>query len=478
MAVLPTTPLMPQGKDNPNYNPNAAPGTAGSLAPDAPVVTPVTPTTPAAPVVPVTPVTTTPDAPMIPSVALQPGNTGDNVKALQTYLVSQGYMTQDQVNTGYGIYGPQTTAAVQALQAKLGVDNTTGPGYFGPRTMAAISAARPVVTTSAGAGAGASTDSTTDMGGSSDIGDGTVTDTTTDTGDGTPDPYAGLDPVSKQVQMYTDTYKVLGLGDIKTQYEQVLKDQKELNDELNDKISDVQNDPWLSQGVADKTIQHLKSKYETRLNTLTNLETLYDSLYKQGQAQVDKIVTGANADIKAVNDLAQKQLDAANALAKDNQVVSVGGRELLVNKLTGKTVADLGPSKEGSKPSSIEEYEYAVKNDGYKGTYTQYSDRKAAANAPKSTVDERNASAISQFSSKFVAGAKLSNGVPVLDSEGFLTPEAFKAAIKDAPSVGLSREKFLAEFGSYLVGADGTVSSKYGLTPKEMKDIGATLREE
>ena len=27
----------PYGVDNPNYNPNAAPGTAGSLAPDAPI---------------------------------------------------------------------------------------------------------------------------------------------------------------------------------------------------------------------------------------------------------------------------------------------------------------------------------------------------------------------------------------------------------------------------------------------------------
>lgn len=83
----------------------------------------------------------TPQGLTIPTTVLQPGSTDTNaVKALQDYLVKTGYMTQAQVNTGYGIYGPQTTAAVQALQQKLGVDNSTGPGYFGPRTIAALQA--------------------------------------------------------------------------------------------------------------------------------------------------------------------------------------------------------------------------------------------------------------------------------------------------------------------------------------------------
>lgn len=78
-----------------------------------------------------------------PTTSLQPGAQGDQVKQLQDYLVSQGLMTQDQVNTGYGIYGPQTTAAVAALQQRLGVDNSTGVGYFGPRTLQALMGQNP-----------------------------------------------------------------------------------------------------------------------------------------------------------------------------------------------------------------------------------------------------------------------------------------------------------------------------------------------
>ncbi len=73
-----------------------------------------------------------------PTTNLQPGMTGDGVKQLQDYLVASGYMTQDQVNTGYGIYGPQTTAAVAKLQTTLGVDNSSGVGYYGPLTRTAI----------------------------------------------------------------------------------------------------------------------------------------------------------------------------------------------------------------------------------------------------------------------------------------------------------------------------------------------------
>jgi len=74
-----------------------------------------------------------------PNVQLYPGSTDTaNVKKLQDYLVSQGLMSQEEVDTGYGIYGPKTTAAVSKLQQQLGVDTSAGGvGNFGPATSAA-----------------------------------------------------------------------------------------------------------------------------------------------------------------------------------------------------------------------------------------------------------------------------------------------------------------------------------------------------
>ena len=80
---------------------------------------------------------------MPPNQNLQPGMTGDAVKQLQQYLVSKKYMTQAEMDTGAGIYGPKTTAAVAKLQQANGVDNSSGVGYWGPKTMASVSTGNP-----------------------------------------------------------------------------------------------------------------------------------------------------------------------------------------------------------------------------------------------------------------------------------------------------------------------------------------------
>ncbi len=53
--------------------------------------------------------------------------TTQEIKALQDSLVKLGYMTQDQVNTGYGTYGPRTTSAYAAYQADIDKAARTNP---------------------------------------------------------------------------------------------------------------------------------------------------------------------------------------------------------------------------------------------------------------------------------------------------------------------------------------------------------------
>lgn len=78
-----------------------------------------------------------PTAPQAPSVQMRRGQSGKEVLDLQNYLKSLGLLTQSQIDTGPGTFGPQTEAAVAALQQRLGVDNSSGPGVYGPRTIAA-----------------------------------------------------------------------------------------------------------------------------------------------------------------------------------------------------------------------------------------------------------------------------------------------------------------------------------------------------
>lgn len=64
--------------------------------------------------------------------SMGPGSTGASVTALQQWLVANGYMSQADMNTGPGTYGPKTTAAVSAWQSSAGINTQGNPGYFGP----------------------------------------------------------------------------------------------------------------------------------------------------------------------------------------------------------------------------------------------------------------------------------------------------------------------------------------------------------
>ena len=70
-----------------------------------------------------------------PGSDLKRGQTGSAVKQLQSDLVKLGYMSQVDMNTGPGIFGPHTQAAVTAFQRAWGLPQT---GYYGSMTRAAL----------------------------------------------------------------------------------------------------------------------------------------------------------------------------------------------------------------------------------------------------------------------------------------------------------------------------------------------------
>ena len=87
---------------------------------------------------------------------LEPGMSNSNVYMLQRWLVQEGYMTQAQLNTGPGTYGPQTTAAVAAWQKDAGVNTGNYSGYFGPASKAALGGATSSTPSSTSSGSSSS----------------------------------------------------------------------------------------------------------------------------------------------------------------------------------------------------------------------------------------------------------------------------------------------------------------------------------
>ncbi len=80
-----------------------------------------------------------PDKPLkgttVPAVNLKRGSQGPGVKLLQSALVKLRYMTQAQMDTGPGIFGAKTEAALKKFQKAQGVDPL---GVYGPKTRAAF----------------------------------------------------------------------------------------------------------------------------------------------------------------------------------------------------------------------------------------------------------------------------------------------------------------------------------------------------
>lgn len=74
----------------------------------------------------------------VPTATLRKGNRGAQVRQLQNALVRLGFMTQAQMNTGPGIFGRRTDAALRNFQRSK---NLVVDGIYGPRTRAALTTA-------------------------------------------------------------------------------------------------------------------------------------------------------------------------------------------------------------------------------------------------------------------------------------------------------------------------------------------------
>ncbi len=87
---------------------------------------------------PTPPPATTPPTTGLPQTTLRQGDRGEAVRMLQQSLIRLGYMTEAAYNTGPGVFGPKTDAALRAFQRDAGI---TVDGIYGPQTRQALTQA-------------------------------------------------------------------------------------------------------------------------------------------------------------------------------------------------------------------------------------------------------------------------------------------------------------------------------------------------
>jgi hypothetical protein len=92
-----------------------------------------------------------------------------------------------------------------------------------------------------------------------------------------------------------------------------------------------------------------------------------------------------------------------------------------------------------------------------------------------STETERQAQAINIITDRIQPGKRTPTGLTILNPDGnYINPEAWKEMVRNAPGLNLTRKSFIDNFANYLYidPATSKPSPNYGLTPKEIKDLG------
>ena len=154
-------------------------------------------------------------------------------------------------------------------------------------------------------------------------------------------------PFNAFVDAYKALYQDMGLTSVKQEYENLTKQYKELEDKKNDEIADINDDPWLTEGVRVSRIRKVESRYEGKTSNLTGQMKNMESIYDRGLEEA-KFVAGQAMQASHNQDVLDQQwaMKAMELAQKDAE------------------------ASEKHSPVYIE-YQDAV-DSGYKGTFSQY----------------------------------------------------------------------------------------------------------
>ncbi len=246
----------------------------------------------------------------------------------------------------------------------------------------------------------------------------------------------------------------------------------------------------LSQSILQQAQTQLDKVFQLHMTDATNQYNYQDSLRKtvyDYATAAEKTILDAQTKAADQNfTLMQNNLNNAQALAKS--AIDAGQADVAA-KITAldphsstyqQDVATLSAQIKPQPTAATDQWSapFSLNGNSVQKNLTTGEIKTVSSRAPGSaqTITEKTASATANFQNAFQSGVTMPNGISTVDSNGNITPEAWLAAINDAPAEGLTRADFIKAFGSQITADDGTISKKYGLTPADLKLLGATAR--
>lgn len=95
-------------------------------------------------------------------------------------------------------------------------------------------------------------------------------------------PNSTADPVQYVNDILKQSYINQGLPSVKSQIDDISKEVQSLEDKRDAEIRDINENPWLTEGVRLRRIQSIENKYEDKLGNLTDRFTLMQGIYESG----------------------------------------------------------------------------------------------------------------------------------------------------------------------------------------------------
>jgi hypothetical protein len=151
------------------------------------------------------------------------------------------------------------------------------------------------------------------------------------------------EPTKQFTDVYSQIYSDLGLTGVKEQLANLSTEIQDMKDKKDDEIQDVNDNPWLTEGVRLRRIASIERRYENKLGNLTDRFSLMDSIFKTGVQQAQFVASQSMSQNRwqqafdrdeqwRLEDEAQKRADALNSFDSSQYRSVNGGLYDLKNK--------------------------------------------------------------------------------------------------------------------------------------------------
>lgn len=264
-------------------------------------------------------------------------------------------------------------------------------------------------------------------------------------------PQKSITDIVKEVMQATQ------LPDAKDNMVKISKEIEDLENERDEEIAEINENPWLSEADRSRNVIKMQEKYENKINARTNQLRLYQDVYDSAKQEAQYAASLAanlytqerdylQGQMQWIIDLAERQAErGAKAPA------TIAGGELQWDAETGQYVPT-GYAKPTTEPTSYREWELAG---GKKGTGMSYSEWLTKKKEPTPSATERFETEASKHFINIAARFERE-----ANAEGFVPATLYMSF----------RDNFVSAFPGR--GAEFDEAFSYRLSPQDRKKLG------